>query len=75
MRGEPSPSRGRGFGWEKVLEECIVYGSGGVSSREGREVWGFPRGHVLLGGPDVLGVVLARKLNQYEPLARLIALK
>ena len=38
-----------------MLEERIVYRGRGVCTRERWEMWSLPRGHVLLGGPDVLG--------------------
>ena len=34
VRVESSPGRGRRFGWEEVLEECVVYGGWGVGPWE-----------------------------------------
>ena len=53
--GEPSSGWGRGLGRKEVLEERVVYGGRGIGTWERREAWGLSRGHVLFGGPDVLG--------------------
>ena len=55
MRVEPSPGRGRRFGWEEMLEERVINGGRGGSSWERWESWGLSGGHVLLSGPDILG--------------------
>ena len=62
VRGEPFSGRGLGLGREEVLKESVVYGRGGVSSRERWETRGLSGGHVLLGGPDVLGGRLGQEV-------------
>ena len=73
--GESLPLDGGGFWEEEVLEKRVVYGHWGVSSRERWEVRGLSGGTYCLAVQIFWGVVLARKSDQYEALARFIALK
>ena len=63
MSVESSPGRGRRLGWEEVLEERVVYGGWGTSSRKRWEAWGLSRGHILFSGPDILGGGSAKEVR------------